>query len=275
MRILVARVLIVAFTLLPPASALGQADTITPPRRLFTERDAVLVAAFIVGGYFTRPLDKHFAERLQTPSAQDRRNLHKAASVVEGIAVPGAFYIGGGLYLGGRVARSHKLADLGLHSTEALLIGEALGGLMKGFFGRQRPNANPDTLNPDNWQLFRGFGRSDGYRSFPSGHTVAGFAAAAVVTAEMSRWHPETRWIVGSVVYTGAGLVGLSRMYNNRHWASDVLAGAGIGIFAGNKVVRYHHSHPGNRLDEWLVNFSLTPQAGIGSLQMSVLPRLR
>jgi hypothetical protein len=115
----------------------------------------------------------------------------------------------------------------------------------------------------------RGFGNNDGYRSFPSGHSVAAFAAAAAVTAEMSRWQPDTRWIVGTAMYGGAGMVGLSRMYNNRHWASDVLAGAAIGIFAGNKVVRYHHSHPGNRLDEWLVNFSISG----GRLSASLLPR--
>ena len=53
-------------------------------------------------------------------------------------------------------------------------------------------------------------------------------------------------------------------MYNNRHWASDVLVGAGIGTFAGLKVVRYHHSHPGNRLDRWLLAGSLSPTAGGG-----------
>jgi hypothetical protein len=60
-------------------------------------------------------------------------------------------------------------------------------------------------------------------------------------------------------------------MYNNRHWASDVIIGAAIGTFAGNKVVRYHHSHPGNKLDEWLVNFSISG----GHLSASVLPRSR
>ena len=189
------------------------------------------------------------------------------------IAVPGAFFIGVGMYGAGRVSKSHKLADLGLHGTEALLIGEAVGGVMKGFFGRERPYMDPTNLNPDDWQLFRGFGNNDGYRSFPSGHSVAAFAAAAAVTSEMSRWYPETRWLVGTAMYGGAGMVGLSRMHNNRHWASDVLAGAAIGIFAGNKVVRYHHSHPGNRLDEWLVNFNMTPSAGVRSLSLSILPR--
>lgn len=269
--------LLVGFSILaihvPGLSA--QADTVTPPRRLFTEKDAALAAVFVVGGYFTRPLDKYFAERLQTPSAQDHHFLQQTAKVVNAIAVPGAFFIGAGMYGAGRLAKSHKLADLGLHGTEALLIGETLGLVMKGFFGRQRPYVNPDTLNPDNWQLMRGFGDKDGYRSFPSGHTVAGFAAAAAVTAEMSRWQPDTRWLVGSVMYGGAGMVGLSRMYNNRHWASDVLAGAAIGIFAGNKVVRYHHSHPGNRIDEWLVNFNMVPAAGVQSLSLSILPRFK
>jgi hypothetical protein len=176
------------------------------------------------------------------------------------------------MYIVGRVSKDHKLADLGLHGTEALLLGEVLGGVMKGVFGRGRPYLNPQDPNPDDWGFMRGFKPNDGYRSFPSGHSVAAFAAAAAVTAEMSKWSPDTRWIVGTAMYGGAGMVGLSRMYNNRHWASDVMIGAAIGTFAGNKVVRYHHSHPGNRLDEWLVNFSLSSRK---DFSISVLPRLR
>ena len=255
--------------LLPPPSALAQADTVTPPRALFTRNDAVLAGVFAVGAFAARPLDKYFAQRLQTPGAQEHKFLRKSSSIVEHIAVPGAFFIGGGMYLAGRLTKDHKLADLGLHGSEALLIGEMLGGVMKGTFGRGRPYLTPQDPNPDDWQLFRGFRGNDAYRSFPSGHTVAAFAAGAAVTAEMSRWHPETRWLVGTAMYGGAGLVGLSRMYNNRHWASDVIIGAAIGTFAGNKVVRYHHSHPGNKIDEWLVNFSVRG----GKLSAAVVPR--
>jgi hypothetical protein len=53
-----------------------------------------------------------------------------------------------------------------------------------------------------------------------------------------------------------------------------VLVGAAIGTFAGNKVVRFHHSHPGNRLDEWLVNFSIDPSAPARSFSASILPAL-
>ena len=72
-------------------------------------------------------------------------------------------------------------------------------------------------------------------------------------------------------MYGGAALVGVSRMYNNRHWASDVIIGAAIGTFAGNKVVRYHHTHPGNRIDKWLFNASFSP-SNPGQLSFSILP---
>ena len=264
--------LLVASILLTPSSPLwSQSDTVTPPRALFTKDDALLAGVFTIGALLARPLDKTIAVHLQNPRAQENPFLRKSSHIVETIAVPGAFFIGGGLYLAGRASKQHKLADLGLHGTEALVIGEALGGVLKGVFGRGRPYLNPKDPNPNDWRILRGFGGDDAYRSFPSGHTVAAFAAGAAVTAEMSRWRPESRWLVGSVMYGGAGLVGLSRMYNQRHWASDVIIGAAIGTFAGNKVVRYHHSHPGNKLDEWLVNFSVSG----GKLSGMVLPRLK
>jgi membrane-associated phospholipid phosphatase len=75
------------------------------------------------------------------------------------------------------------------------------------------------------------------------------------------------------VLFTGAALTGVSRMYNNRHWASDVLVGAGIGTFAGLKVVRYQHSHPGNRVDRWLLAGSLVPGPDGGHvLRWSITP---
>jgi hypothetical protein len=42
-------------------------------------------------------------------------------------------------------------------------------------------------------------------------------------------------------------------MFQNQHWASDVIVGAAIGTFAGLKVVHWHHSHPGNFVDRVLL----------------------
>lgn len=66
------------------------------------------------------------------------------------------------------------------------------------------------------------------YNSFPSGHTVTAFVGAEMLRREYGSEYPAVA-IAGYTVATGVGLL---RMYNNRHWASDVLAGAGVGILS-------------------------------------------
>lgn len=69
--------------------------------------------------------------------------------------------------------------------------------------------------------------RPDGGRhSFPSGHTASAFMAATILSKEYGHYSP---WVsIGA--YSMATTTGLMRMLNNRHWMSDVLSGAGIGI---------------------------------------------
>lgn len=259
----------------PQHVALAQSDTISA-RPLFTYRDAILAGAFVVGTVAAFPFDKHYAIQLQDTSRQDNRFYSNLATGVRTIAEPGSWIIGGSMYAIGRLAHIPRMADLGWHGTEAVLLGSVIGGVIKGTAGRARPflNAGPDSQpNPRNWQFFRGYREGSDYQSFPSGHAIAAFAAASVVSNETSRWWPNTRWIIGPAMYGGATLVGLSRMYNNRHWASDVILGAAIGTFAGNKVVRYHHSHPGNRVDKWILGATVMPNPNGGwALAWSVIP---
>jgi membrane-associated phospholipid phosphatase len=164
------------------------------------------------------------------------------------------------------------MADLGLHGTEAIAVGLGVVTAVKVLAGRARPYVN--VTDPGDFGFGRGFRREE-YRSFPSGHTVMAFSAAAAVTSETSRWWPGSRWYVGPLMYGGASLVGASRMYNNKHWASDVLVGAAVGTFAGMKTVRYHHSRPSNRIDRWLLAGSVVPAASGGyALSMTILPAL-
>jgi membrane-associated phospholipid phosphatase len=256
--------------LLAPASVFAQADTIGPPIPLFTYRDVVLAGSVVVATVIAKPFDERIAARLQDSSTQDSRRIQRMATFVRTVATPGSYYIGIGMYAVGRIWDKDRLADLGLHGTEALIVGEAVGGVVKAVVGRQRPSVLP--RNASSYQLGRGL-QGDNYRSFPSGHTTSAFAAAAAVSSETSRYWPGTRWVIGPILYTGATLTGVSRMYNNRHWMSDVLVGAGVGTFAGLKVVRYQHSHPGNRLDRWLLKGSLSPAPGGGqALRWSIEP---
>lgn len=63
--------------------------------------------------------------------------------------------------------------------------------------------------------------------SFPSGHTATVFTGAELVRKEYG-------WGIGSAAYALAVATGVLRVYNNKHWCNDVLAGAGIGILSAN-----------------------------------------
>ena len=66
--------------------------------------------------------------------------------------------------------------------------------------------------------------------SFPSGHTATAFMCATILHKEYGNKSP---WYsIGG--YTLAGLTGVTRQLNNRHWIGDILAGAGIGILSAD-----------------------------------------
>ena len=68
----------------------------------------------------------------------------------------------------------------------------------------------------------------EGYESFPSGHTAEAFVSATFLYEEyknVSIWY-------GVGGYLVAGTVGALRIYNDKHWFHDVVAGAGFGIIS-------------------------------------------
>jgi membrane-associated phospholipid phosphatase len=232
-------------------------DSVDAAKTLFTWRDAALAGVFTGLTIAMFPIDRSTARRLQDSSTQANRFFKNASRDVQYVADPGSIVIGVSLYGVGRVAGWRELADLGLHGTEAVALSGTLTALIKGLAGRARPYVSVDT-NAADFRVGRGFSK-DGYQSFPSGHTSVAFAAAAAVTSESQRWRPHETWLVAPVMYGGAALVGLSRMYNNAHWASDVVLGAGLGTFSGIKVVRYNHGHANNLIDRALLALRVAP----------------
>lgn len=94
---------------------------------------------------------------------------------------------------------------------EASIAHVALGassGLMKELIHSPRPNGVDD-------------------RSFPSGHADLVFAGAELVRMEYG-------WGWGGAAYAAATTVAVMRLYNNWHWAGDVVAGAGLGILCAH-----------------------------------------
>lgn len=256
-----ARTLVLLFALLlswAPTAGLAQARdsaAVAPVEPLFTTRDAWIAGGFLLGTVALAPLDLVVAEAIQDSVIQAQRVLRGGAGALRWLGFPGAVVVTGGLYAGGLLAGSPLLADMGLHATQAILAAEAVTVAGKVVFGRARPKL--DTGDAFDVEPFRGLTHDD-YQSFPSGHTTAAFAVAAALTTEISRHRPEAKWWVGTLMFSGATLMGVSRLYHNEHWASDVMMGAAIGSFGGWKVVRYMHTHP----DHW-INRRLLPSGAL------------
>ncbi|MBZ0168303.1 undecaprenyl pyrophosphate phosphatase [Candidatus Methylomirabilis lanthanidiphila] len=110
----------------------------------------------------------------------------------------------------------------------AVVVSSLSGQLFKHLFCRARP------LTEKSGQFFSEFpclGKGAGFISFPSGHAVTAFALAFV----LARAYP--RYML--LFYGLAGLVALSRVYLAKHFPSDVVAGAAVGILAGWIVCRF------------------------------------
>ena len=235
---------------------------------LFTGRDIIRAVGFTGLTIAMFPLDRSIARRLTDERSKANRFLNGSSKGVEYIADPGSIVIGTSLYLIGRLTNHPNVEDLGWHGTEAVLFGGATAWVLKGLTGRARPFVTGDTTAHD-FKFGGGFGNAD-RQSFPSGHTTAAFAAASAVTSEAERMWPHHFWLVAPVMFGGATLVGLSRMYHDQHWASDVALGAAIGTFSGLKVVRYAHAHPKNFLDRAILRVDASPVSNGHSVELTI-----
>lgn len=100
--------------------------------------------------------------------------------------------------------------------------------------------------------------------SFPSGHTAQAFTAAAFLSKEYG--HKSILIPIGA--YGVATTIGAFRMLNNRHWISDVLVGAGIGILSTEIVYRTHMNKWGTK--NKMSSLKIDPFTAYGSNGLSL-----
>jgi membrane-associated phospholipid phosphatase len=74
------------------------------------------------------------------------------------------------------------------------------------------------------------------FDAFPSGHTATAFSIATVFAMQY-----KDKPAVPIISYSAAALVGISRLTEHQHWASDVFAGAVIGYLCGRQVVSHYN----------------------------------
>ncbi len=120
-----------------------------------------------------------------------------------------------GTYLIGRSNGSVRARHLGMDLIEATVLSEGITQAIKSTVRRERP--------------VRDDGKRSGGYAFPSGHASATFAAATVLQQHLG-------WKAALPTYTLASYVAISRLHDQRHFASDVAFGAAEGIIVGRSV---------------------------------------
>ena len=148
----------------------------------------------------------------------------------------------GATYVGGELIGDRRLQETGLLGGQSLLFAGVLGIGVKWVTQRDRPNSGKGA---GSWSPFS---FDEDNTSFPSGHALHAFAVASVVASEY-----EDTELVGPIAYGLATSTSLSRLNDNKHWASDVFIGGALGYFIGKLVVRHNPFDlgPGVAIGPW------------------------
>lgn len=184
-------------------------DTVSDFRHL-PSKDSALVLT-IGGGlaFAMHPWDDDLNGRL-TGSAADK--FFAPGKVLGYGAVQIGFAVG--TWVVGRATNKHgRVAHLGLDLLRAQIVTQSLTYGLKYAVQRTRPDG------------------SDGY-SFPSGHASTTFATATVLERHLG-------WKAAVPTYAVATYVAASRLHENRHYLSDVVFGATVGLISGRTVTRH------------------------------------
>lgn len=210
----------------------------------------VLAAAFAGGTLVAMPIDARWDRAVGASGPQASHLLREADRLGDNWGSPGAIVAAGALWLGARVLHDSVRARYGARALEALALSGTITGGIKGIAGRARPYADPG--QPGSWVLARGI-RDGRYQSFPSGHATAAFAFASAITSQLDRDRAPIRHWADPLLFGLAGVTAFARTYDHDHWASDVVAGAGVGTLSGLIVSRWHDAHRGSWIDKILL----------------------
>lgn len=154
-------------------------------------------------------------------------------------------HLGDGAYLGGILAGLFAVGQLsgndGLRKTawlgvESFLASSVFSTALKYVVGRARPGTGEGNHS------FRPFNAHSSWTAFPSGHATSVWSVATVIADRTDNG------FVDAACYGIAALTSLSRLHEDKHWASDVLVGSAIGYFTAKKICALNRDPGGPRL---------------------------
>ena len=163
-------------------------------------------------------------DRLFEP-LRGRAPVDAAAKVITGLGDHGWLWTGVAVWRGRKSgpARRQAIRALGVAGISSTLVNAG----MKKLVDRERPDRSDLRISNAGVPV-----RAPKTSSFPSGHTLAAFCSAAVLSRRGDRRG-------NALLYTAAGLIGVSRIHLGHHHASDVAGGVVIGTALGLVVRRF------------------------------------
>lgn len=133
----------------------------------------------------------------------------------------------GGFYIYGSIKKDDISKDAAIRGFETFIVCGLATGILKYSFHRQRPYES----NPPNSQIWNGPSFKKQHLSFPSGHTSSVFSLATIISAQYN-YKPS----ITAICFSIATLTAISRIYDNKHWLTDILAGAMVGFACGQMM---------------------------------------
>ena len=183
---------------------------------------AVIVPAVLIG-YGASTINGHGFYSSYAAKSDIRRSFGTYRNHLDDYLQFAPYLEIGGVLLAGVESRNDRV-NLGLIVLKSELIMLSSVYIVKKLTAVQRPDSS-DRL------------------SFPSGHTAQAFLAASLVHTE---FRDKSQWY-GIGAYTLATGVAAFRMINNKHWESDVFAGAGFGILSAHLAYLSHRNRWGRK----------------------------
>ncbi|MCW3112433.1 MAG: phosphoesterase PA-phosphatase related protein [Segetibacter sp.] len=197
---------------------------------------AALVGATVGISFLDKPIQE-WAAGMRRRNDPNLGHVSKTLSDIGGVYQVGTF---AGIAAYGFIFKNSKLRTTTALATQSYITSTFWSTLFKTLSGRLRPHDINENSNL-NMSRFHGPFYAIPYGSnsaFPSGHTTLAFAAARVYAMEYKNVPA-----IPYISYGMASLIGLSRIIENRHWATDVFAGALLGLACGTQVVNNYHRY--------------------------------
>lgn len=152
------------------------------------------------------------------------------------------------------LCKNEKGVQTSLLATQAMITSGVWVNIIKILSGRERPIANYTFSKSPGGTWYGPFAKYDqdlairkpvsAFDAFPSGHTATAFSIATVIATQY-----EDKKAIPIICYTAASLVGISRLTEHQHWASDVFVGGLMGYLCGKQVVKhYNKTHQNQQL---------------------------